>query len=159
MFTENANTAFINALFSAQTIAGMAKGRPVKAKDHASWTRLLQVVPRNELVNRLDLGPQQCNAWRVRGVSKEGALRIEGAFGYSAVWILSGEGAQMALTPKPGTDWTNLRHSEYDTLAALRMLSEEQREKFTAELLDAAHAKVSEEHDILERLRKRKAKP
>ena len=37
--------------------------------------------------------------WKARGLSKEGALKAEAAFGCSAQWLLQGDGIAVAITP------------------------------------------------------------
>lgn len=37
--------------------------------------------------------------WKARGLSKDGALKAEAAFGCSAQWLLSGVGTAMVVTP------------------------------------------------------------
>lgn len=76
---------------------------------HASFARLLQFlgfeavdrVASNRIAHRLGLS-QQCVAnWQKRGVSKEGAIAMERAFGVAAQWILHGTGAMRLESSEP----------------------------------------------------------
>lgn len=53
------------------------------------------------LGRRMGVSRQTLTNWKRRGVSKEGALQAEAAFGCSAQWILTGESDAHASTAQP----------------------------------------------------------
>lgn len=123
----------------------MPKKSPADQPDHPSFTRLFHcareitantdypVATHADLAVRMQASPQTINNWRVRGVSKEGALAAQAEFACSAHWILTAEGSQttaLAPPPTPPRDFSD-RHvvtdSEWDTLKAVQVMLGEER--------------------------------
>lgn len=85
MFEEIANTMFISVAYIGQ-----------KMPMSPSMSRFYAVsgLSKSALVEGLAVLPQLVNNWEKRGLSQDGALKIQKKWGINAVWLLEDEGAE-----------------------------------------------------------------
>lgn len=169
MCIEAVNAACINRPFTTSTIAGMAAGDP----PHPSMTRLLRfaieatadkrrkVSDWASLGDALDVSPQVMTNWKRRGISVEGALAAEAAFGCSGAWVLSGKhppapagvaGHLTAQEPRPA--WPEhhaVTASDWALLQDIKVLPDEERDTFTRDLQARATKYRSYVQEVLKR--------
>jgi hypothetical protein len=68
---------------------------------HASIRRLYSVAAQAgddapaKVARRLNISAQTINNWEARGISQNGSVKAQDVYGCSAVWLVSGKGAQM----------------------------------------------------------------
>lgn len=93
MFSSAINTPCNNAVFSPQTMPGMAQKHI-----HPSIARLYEVANSADakspaqVARRLNVSPQVLNNWEARGISKDGSLLAQQVFGCNANWLVTGDG-------------------------------------------------------------------
>lgn len=69
---------------------------------HPSMVRLYaavksrDVLTQTQLANLLNTSPQAVHNWEKRGLSRNGALQVQGQLGISSTWLLEGRGPQEA---------------------------------------------------------------
>ncbi len=92
LFNIKSNAMLNNAAFNAPTIVGM----------HETATRLYQaafelkgIKGQSAVARALNMSPQTVKNWESRGVSKQGMLGAQKAFGVAAGWIETGKGQKL----------------------------------------------------------------
>ncbi|HKS73492.1 MAG TPA: helix-turn-helix transcriptional regulator, partial [Terriglobales bacterium] len=90
---------FINETFTRENIRGM----------HETMVRLYEAAKKlkgletpTEVARELNLSQQVVNNWERRGVSKDGLLKAQSAFGCSATWLQTGVPPMEVVNPKSG---------------------------------------------------------
>lgn len=140
MFKGLSNGAFSNIAFSPATMAGM---------DHASLQRLYQVAEKQSppvkgkkgLCVWLKVSEQLVNNWAKRGVSQRAAVEVEKRTGYSAAWLITGEGQELLANRKPeptGKRFDAPTEAEMKVLNDLRILLDEDRDALVAQIAERA---------------------
>lgn len=78
---------------------------------HASMRRLYdaartvsggKIASQSELARALNTTPQVLNNWESRGVSQQGANKVQATLGISSTWVLTGEGSIDTAGPAKG---------------------------------------------------------
>ena len=104
--------ASLERLLAYARAATQGQARPVT--DHSS------------LAKRMNVSPQTMNAWKDRGVSRDGVLAAEALFGCSANWVRTGEGAAgpalLQATERPAR-WTSEQHPTKGVAAGATVLA------------------------------------
>ena len=141
-------------LLACAATATKGSTRPVRAwADLAVW---------------LDVSPQTMTNWKNRGVSTEGALAAERAFGCLAVWVL--EGLAPTIPPAaPGTaaepappnynappQTRALTESEWHLLEDIEALPKEDQKEVLEDIRRRADKFRTYAQQVLDRLRQRK---
>lgn len=125
MFQDSVNGAFNNEPFSPPTISTM----------HESAVRLYEAAKaladtegQSAVAALLNESPQTLNNWESRGVSKQGAMKAQAAWGCDANWIRTGDGqmrmhhpapAPRPIAPAPAQRGDNVDLAQYDTGGAM----------------------------------------
>lgn len=97
MFSENANTTFINGPFTCATISGMHETM-VRLYEAARSLKNLETP--TEVARALNQSQQTVNNWERRGISRIGMLEAQKHIGCSATWLQTGKGS-MAYIAHP----------------------------------------------------------
>lgn len=79
---------------------------------HPSMRRLYDSQPAKtqaHLARAMNESAQTINNWEARGISKEGALKAQAAFGTNALWLLEGKGEpSIGQSPAEAKEWSDV---------------------------------------------------
>lgn len=87
MFIHLSNMTFNNSMFTSEKLGAMHE---TMKRLMAEAKRLRGINTQTELANLLNESPQRVNNWSRRGVSVDGAVSAEKAFGCSPAFVLNG---------------------------------------------------------------------
>ena len=147
MFRPSVNVACNNALFTLRTMDLMKKPGPI----HASISRLYAVAADigdnapAKVARRLNVSAQTLNNWETRGISQAGAVAVQGVYGCSAAWIVTGNGDRRT-PPESLADHSQVVRLDADMLAethaACRRWAERQGKTYSMETHPARFLQV-----------------
>lgn len=107
MFSAEVNIACNNILFSQRRIAGMNM--------HLSMRRLYDAAKERgddapaKVARRLNVSPQRLQNWESRGISKEGALAAQDAYGVDANELRDGAKSRSSLSVRIDDEWADVK--------------------------------------------------